>query len=77
LINDNQDIRRFGSFHLTLPITYIVFLFCSLSLMAAPFFSGMFSKDYILEILAVPHSFSHSFAYILTLLGASFTALYS
>ncbi len=66
-----------GSLILYLPITYTVFLFGSLSLMAAPFLSGMYSKDYILEILSVPHSFSHSFAYLLTLIAASLTSFYS
>ena len=45
--------------------------------MAAPFLSGKYSKDLILEILCVPHNFSHTIAYILTLFGALLTCSYS
>ena len=45
--------------------------------MAAPFLSGMYSKDLILEILCVHQNFSHSIAYILTLFAAFFTCFYS
>ena len=77
LIGENQDIRKMGGLINNLPLTYLVFLFGSLSLMAAPFLSGMYSKDLILEILCVPFNFTHSFAYILTLIAASFTSFYS
>lgn len=55
----------------------MVFLFASLSLMAFPFTAGFYSKDFILEILLVPLNFTHTIAYILTLLAALLTTIYS
>jgi NADH-ubiquinone oxidoreductase chain 5 len=74
---DNQNINRMGSLNLLLPFTYLVFFFASLSLMAFPFTSGFYSKDFLLELLCVPHHFSHSIAYLFTLLAALLTSSYS
>jgi NADH-ubiquinone oxidoreductase chain 5 len=74
---DHQSLLRKGSLNLFLPFTYLVFLFASLSLMAFPFTSGFYSKDFLLELLCVPHHFSHSFAYLFTLLAALITSTYS
>lgn len=76
-VKDNQNLTRKGSMNLLLPLTYLVFLFASLSLMAFPFTSGFKSKDFLLEILSVPHHFSHTLAYIFTLLAALLTSTYS
>jgi NADH:ubiquinone oxidoreductase subunit 5 (subunit L)/multisubunit Na+/H+ antiporter MnhA subunit len=45
--------------------------------MAFPFTSGFYSKDFLLELLCVPHHFSHSIAYLFTLLAALITSSYS
>jgi NADH-ubiquinone oxidoreductase chain 5 len=74
---DTQDIRKMGSLNLFLPFTYLVFLFGSLSLMAFPFTSGWYSKDLLIELLIVPNNFTHTIAYIFTLLGAFLTSSYS
>jgi NADH-ubiquinone oxidoreductase chain 5 len=74
---DNQNITRMGSLNLLLPYTYLVFFFASLSLMAFPFTSGFYSKDLLLELLCVPHHFSHTIAYLFTLLAAFITSSYS
>ena len=74
---DNQDIRKMGGLIIHLPFTYLVFLFGSLSLMAFPFTSGFYSKDFLLEILLVPLNFTNSIAYIFTLLAALLTSIYS
>lgn len=74
---DNQNINRMGSLNLLLPFTYLVFFFASLSLKAFPFTSGFYSKDFLLELLCVPHHFSHSIAYLFTLLAALITSSYS
>lgn len=76
-LSDNQDIRKMGSLIFFTPLTYTLFLFGSLSLMAFPFTAGFYSKDLLLEILVIPHSFSHSFAYLFTLFAAFLTNLYS
>jgi NADH-ubiquinone oxidoreductase chain 5 len=74
---DHQNINRMGSLNLLLPFTYLVFFFASLSLMAFPFTSGFYSKDFLLELLCVPHHFTHSIAYLFTLLAALITSSYS
>lgn len=66
-----------GAFALLLPWTYLVFFFATLSLMAFPFTSGFYSKDFLLELLCVPHHYSHTIAYIFTLLAALLTSSYS
>ena len=61
---DNQDIRKKGSKSIFLPLTYLVFLFADLSLMAFPFSSGWYSKDLLLELLILPYNFSFTFSYL-------------
>ncbi|KAJ8322639.1 NADH:ubiquinone oxidoreductase subunit 5 [Batrachochytrium dendrobatidis] len=74
---DNQDIRKYGSLIKFLPITYIVFLLASLSLIAFPFFSGFYSKDYLITLLIVPYNFTHTLGFLFTFLAAIFTSIYS
>jgi NADH-quinone oxidoreductase subunit L len=45
---DAQDMRNMGGLRKALPITYIAFLVCSLSLIGVPLFSGFLTKDAIL-----------------------------
>ncbi len=74
---DNQDIRKMGGLILFLPLTYLVFFFGSISLMAFPFTSGWYSKDLLIELLISPNNFTHTIAYIFTLLAAFLTSSYS
>ena len=60
-----------------LPITYVCFVIGSLSLMAFPFLTGFYSKDFILEILFIPNNTTQTIAYILTLIAAFLTSIYS
>ena len=76
-LSDQQDIRRMGSLNLLTPITYAVFLLGNLSLMAFPFITGFYSKDFLLELLLVPYSFTHTIAYLFTLLAAFLTTIYT
>ncbi len=48
-VADNQDFRRYGGLRPFLPLTYSVMLIASLSLVAFPFMTGFYSKDFILE----------------------------
>lgn len=73
-VNDNQDIRKKGSLLLHLPITYTAFFLASFSLIAFPFFTGFYSKDFLLTLLLIPHSTTSTAAYILTLSAALFTS---
>jgi NADH-ubiquinone oxidoreductase chain 5 len=48
-VSDNQDFRRYGGLKTFLPLTYSVMLIASLSLVAFPFMTGFYSKDFIIE----------------------------
>jgi hypothetical protein len=48
-VSDNQDFRKYGGLKPFLPLTYSVMLIASLSLVALPFMTGFYSKDFILE----------------------------
>jgi NADH-ubiquinone oxidoreductase chain 5 len=74
---DNQDLRKFGGLKSFLPLSYTIMLIASLSLMALPFMSGFYSKDFILESAYGQFYFSSKVIYFLALIGAMFTALYS
>nr|YP_010526689.1 NADH dehydrogenase subunit 5 [Pleurocordyceps sinensis]UXR11757.1 NADH dehydrogenase subunit 5 [Pleurocordyceps sinensis] len=74
---DNQDLRRYGGLVSFLPLTYTVILIASLSLVAFPFMTGFFSKDFILESAYGQYQFSSINVYFIATIGAIFTTLYS
>src|SRR6201989_1843814 len=74
---DNQDLRKFGGLKGYLPLTYSVILIASFSLIAIPFMSGYYSKDFILESAYGKLLLSSITVYIIALIGATFTTLYS
>jgi NADH-ubiquinone oxidoreductase chain 5 len=76
-VGDNQDFRRYGGLISYLPLTYSVMLIASLSLVAFPFMTGFYSKDFILESAFGQYSFSSIAVYIIAVIGAIFTTLYS
>lgn len=76
-VNDNQDFRRYGGLLIFLPLTYTVMLIASLSLMAFPFMTGFYSKDFILESAFGQFQYSSVAVYFTATLGAMFTTLYS
>ena len=76
-VADNQDLRKYGGLINYLPLTYSVMLIASLSLVAFPFMTGFYSKDFILESAYGQYSFSGAAAYIIATVGAAFTTLYS
>lgn len=57
-VADNQDLRKYGGLITFLPLTYSVVLLASLSLVAFPFMTGFYSKDFILESAFGQYSFS-------------------
>jgi NADH-ubiquinone oxidoreductase chain 5 len=76
-VADNQDLRKYGGLIKYLPLTYSVMLIASLSLVAFPFMTGFYSKDFILESAYGQFSFSGAAGYIIATIGAIFTTLYS
>ena len=76
-VADNQDFRRYGGLRPFLPLTYSVMLIASLSLVAFPFMTGFYSKDFILESAYGQFFFSGTVVYFIATIGAMFTTLYS
>jgi NADH-ubiquinone oxidoreductase chain 5 len=76
-VADNQDFRKYGGLISFLPLTYSVILIASLSLVAFPFMTGYYSKDFILESAYGQFFFSSISVYIIAVIGAIFTTLYS
>src|SRR6201986_2955759 len=76
-VADNQDFRRYGGLKPFLPLTYSVILIASLSLVAFPFMTGFYSKDFILESAYGQFYFSSIVVYFIATIGAMFTTLYS
>lgn len=76
-VADNQDFRKYGGLRPFLPLTYSVMLIASLSLVAFPFMTGFYSKDFILESAYGQYYYSSTIVYMIATIGAMFTTLYS
>jgi NADH-ubiquinone oxidoreductase chain 5 len=76
-VSDNQDFRKYGGLIKYLPLSYSVMLIASLSLVAFPFMTGFYSKDFILESAYGQFCFSSISVYFVATIGAMFTTLYS
>nr|YP_010632433.1 NADH dehydrogenase subunit 5 [Stereocaulon pileatum]WBP63151.1 NADH dehydrogenase subunit 5 [Stereocaulon pileatum] len=76
-VTDNQDFRKYGGLIGFLPLTYSVMLIASLSLVAFPFMTGFYSKDFILESAYGQFHFYSLAVYFIATIGATFTTLYS
>ena len=76
-VADQQDFRKYGGLRPYLPLTYSVMLIASLSLVAFPFMTGFYSKDFILESAYGLFYFTGTVVYFIATIGAMFTTLYS
>jgi NADH-ubiquinone oxidoreductase chain 5 len=76
-VSDNQDFRKYGGLREFLPLSYSVMLIASLSLVAFPFMTGFYSKDFILESAYGQFYISSTIVYFIATIGAIFTTLYS
>jgi NADH-quinone oxidoreductase subunit L len=76
-MHHEQDMRYMGGLGKRMPITCVTMWLGSLALVAAPGFSGFFSKDAIIEAVGESHRFGAGYAYFCVMIGVFVTALYS
>ena len=76
-LHHNQDIRKMGGLKSKLPITYVSFMIGTLCIIGFPLTSGFFSKDLLLEVMLYENSSISFIAYLMLLLAALVTTIYS
>jgi len=74
---DQQDVRRMGMLLKYLPVSYLMILIGSLTIMGVPFLTGFYSKDFILEYVYSSNISLNFFLYTLSILSACLTSFYS
>nr|YP_001648393.1 NADH dehydrogenase subunit 5 [Indotyphlops braminus]ABC55927.1 NADH dehydrogenase subunit 5 [Indotyphlops braminus] len=74
-LNNEQDIRKMGNLMLNFPATSSAMTTASMALMGAPFLSGFYSKDIIIE--TITNSNTNAWAMTLTLVATALSATYS
>jgi NADH:ubiquinone oxidoreductase subunit 5 (subunit L)/multisubunit Na+/H+ antiporter MnhA subunit len=76
-ISDEQDMRKMGALLCRMPVTYIIILIGSLSLIGFPFTSGFYSKELILGVSFNNIYITGGFVVLIGILTASITTFYS
>ena len=76
-LHHNQDIRKMCGLKSKLPITYVSFMIGTLCIIGFPLTSGFFSKDLLLEVMLYENSSISFVAYLMLLLAALVTTIYS
>ncbi len=76
-MHHEQDLRRMGGLRRYMPITYVTAVVGSLALAGIPPFAGFYSKDAIIEAVALSHVGGHRYAYFAVMAGVFVTAFYS
>jgi NADH-quinone oxidoreductase subunit L len=76
-MHHEQDMRKMGGLFKKMPITAITCWIGALALIGTPFFSGFYSKDFIIEAVGESHRWGAGYAYWCVLMGVFVTALYT
>jgi NADH-quinone oxidoreductase subunit L len=76
-MHHEQDMRKMGGLRRRMPVTYWTSLIGSLALIGAPFFSGFYSKDALIDVVHDSQRIGAGYAYFCVLAGVFVTALYS
>ncbi|GLT21930.1 NADH dehydrogenase subunit L [Zoogloea oryzae] len=76
-MHHDQDMRNMGGLWKYMPITWFTSLVGSLALIGFPFLSGFYSKDTIIEAVALSHIPGAGYAYFCVIAGVFVTAFYS
>jgi len=76
-MHHDQDMRNMGGLWKYMPMTWITSLVGSLALIGFPFLSGFYSKDTIIEAVALSHVPGAGYAYFCVIVGVFVTAFYS
>ena len=76
-VSDEQDIRKMGGLYKLIPFTWIVMIIGTLGLTGAPFMSGYYSKDGVIEAAFVSNTQGHLYAFYLLVFSAFLTSFYS
>ena len=76
-LGDEQDLRKMGGLRKVTGFTYALMLIGSISLMGLPFTTGFYSKEVILGLGYFSTSLTAGAGYILCLISALFTTIYS
>ena len=74
---EEQDIRKMGGISKFIPITHLMMIVGTISIMGFPFTSGFYSKDAIIETAYLSHSNFSTYAYLLITAGVVMTSFYS
>src|ERR1044072_3456372 len=74
---DEQDIRKMGKLIYLLNFVYFSIFIGSLAILGFPFLSGFYSKDLILELVYSRYIIDSIYIYIMSLIAALFTSIYS